>query len=367
MSTTSNPTYILGISCFYHDAAAVLICDGQLISAVQEERFTREKHDDSFPINSIVYCLKEAKINIEEISAIVFYEKSLLKLERLLTGFIRSWPFEHFAFISAISVWLRDKIWIKPIIRKKLNYSGPIYFSDHHLSHAASAFFVSPFQNAAILTVDGVGEWATATLGRGHTNQINLLKEIRYPNSLGLLYSAVTHFLGFKSDSDEYKVMGLAPYGQPVYRELFNKFFTVFSDGSFNIDPKVFNANYVSVKVKKYFEQIFGFPCRLKDEPLTQEHKDLAASLQQLTNDTMFKLAKYARKITNEDNLCIAGGVALNCVANAEIFNKAGFTIQQEQHFCPNLYKRKFNFLGKMFPGFFAYQFGFRVVLQKNQ
>lgn len=325
MSISSKPYYILGISCFYHDSAAALIKDGQLIAAAQEERFTRKKHDERFPVEAIQYCLKEADVNVDNLSAIIFYEKPILKFERLLVSFIKSWPFEYKIFLKAISAWLREKLWIKPIIRQKLDYGGPIYFTEHHIAHAASSFFASPFNRAAILTVDGVGEWATATFGKGKDNQIELLQEIRYPDSLGLLYSAITYFLGFKPNSDEYKVMGLAPYGQSVYRENLNQIFKIFSDGSFSINRKIFGGNYIPSLIAKKLEEILGFPKKEPETVLTQQHKDLAASLQELTNETMIKLAKHVRETTGENNLCLAGGVTLNCVSNSEIFYKAGF------------------------------------------
>jgi carbamoyltransferase len=324
-STSSKPYYILGISCFYHEAAAALLRNGQLVAAAREESFSRNKHDASFPVQAITYCLAEAKIASGDIGAVVFYEKPLLKFERILTSFIKSWPFEYRSFLKGMDAWLRDKLWIKPLIRQKLDYRGPIYFSEHHLSHAASAFFVSPFKQAAILTVDGVGEWTTAAWGRGNETEIELLEEIRYPSSLGLLYSAITYFLGFQPASDEYKVMGLAPYGRPVYREQLNRLLAVFPDGSFALRPGAFGGNYATSRVTTELEELLGFPRRAAGVPLSEQHKNLAASIQELTNETMVRLARYVRKVTGENNLCLAGGVALNAVANTQVFRRAGF------------------------------------------
>ncbi len=325
MTTNSKPVYILGISCFYHDAAAVLLCDGELVAAAEEERFTRKKHDAGFPIRAIHYCLSDAGITSGELSAVVFYDKPILKFERILIGFLRSWPFEFMTFLSAMPGWLREKLWVKPLIRKKLNYHGPVYFSEHHMSHAASAFFASPFRRAAILTVDGVGEWATTTFGRGSDTKIEILKEVHFPYSLGLFYAAVTYFLGFEPNADEYKVMGLAPYGTPAYREALNRLCTMFPDGSFALRPKVFGGTYAPANIEADMERVLGFGRRLQEAPLEQVHKNLAASIQDLTSEAMVTMARHVRKVTGEDALCLAGGVALNCVANTKIFLEAGF------------------------------------------
>lgn len=320
-----KPNYILGISCFYHDSAAALIKDGQLIAAAQEERFTRKKHDDSFPEQAINYCLAEAGITVNELACVCFYDKPLLKFERIVESFVRSWPNDFKMFISAIPIWLKEKLWVKKLIRKKLNFSGPIYFSGHHMSHAASAFFVSPFKEAAILTVDGVGEWATTTFGLGKANEIKIIKEINYPDSFGLFYSIFTYYLGFKPNSGEYKVMGLAPYGKPIYEDKIRGLIEIFSDGSFKLNRDIFRSFYEIGNIEKKFEKIFDHPKRIPSEPLEQFHKDIASSVQKITNELMVLLADNLYNETKSENLCMAGGVALNCVANSEILNKTKF------------------------------------------
>lgn len=321
----SKPIYILGISCFYHDSAAALIKDGQLVAAGQEERFTRKKHDDSFPSKAMEYCLQEAGIASAEISYVGFYDKPLLKFERIVSSFISSWPGQYRWWLKSMPIWLKDKLWTKQIIQKNLpGYLGPIYFSEHHLSHAASAFFVSPFQEAAVLTVDGVGEWATASWGIGRDNKITLKKEIYLPDSLGLFYSVITDFLGFKPNSAEYKVMGLAPYGTPCFLDTLQELLAIREDGSFEINKKLLNFYHFAGFDKK-LAKLFGFPKRKADQPLEQKHKDVAASLQALTNEAMVKMTRHIQKETGLENLCLAGGVALNCVANSEILKHAGF------------------------------------------
>ena len=321
---TNNGKYVLGISCFYHDSAAVLIKNGQLVAAAQEERFTRKKHDESFPSNAIKFCLSYEGITINDISYIGFYDKPLLKFERIVESFIKSWPQDYKMFIRAMPIWLKDKLWVKNKIKKELNYKGPIYFSEHHMSHAASAFFVSPFRESAILTVDGVGEWATTSLGRGRDNNIQLLKQIDYPDSLGLFYSLFTYYLGFKPNSGEYKVMGLAPYGKPRYAEALKKIIKIYDDGSFRLDRRFFKSFYSIGNVKK-LENLFKVKKRNPTEPLENFHKDLAVSLQVVTNEIMVRLANFAKMETKLENLCLSGGVALNCVANSEILKRCGF------------------------------------------
>jgi carbamoyltransferase len=320
-----KPVYILGISCLYHDSAAALLCDGKLVAAAQEERFTRKKQDDSFPTQAVQYCLEQVGISIDEVSAVGFYDKPLLKFERILSSFVDTWPRGYVSYMEAIPMWLRNKLWIKNTIRKELKYTGKIYFAKHHLSHAASAFFVSPFDSAAIITLDGVGEWSTTSYGIGKENAVTLLKEIDYPDSLGMFYSVITHFLGFKPNSAEYKVMGLAPYGVNTYREQLERLITVFDDGSFLLSKKYFRNFYDLSSVEGKLEELFGFKKRDPGEPLEQCHKDLAASLQFLTNDIVVAIARHVQKETGMTNLCMAGGVALNCVANSEILKRTDF------------------------------------------
>ena len=321
----NNDQYILGISCFYHDSAAVLIKDGQLIAAVQEERFTRKKHDDSFPDQAINYCLSEAGIVSGDLASICFYDKPLLKFERIVESFIRFWPNDFRMFLKVMPIWLKDKLWVKKIIRKKLGYNGPIYFSEHHMSHAASAFLVSPFEESAVLTVDGVGEWATTTYGIGRGNKIDIIKEINYPDSLGLFYSFFTYYLGFKPNSGEYKMMGLAPYGRPIYGDKILELIKIFPDGSFKLDSGVFGNLYEIESAERKFKKLFNYPRRKPSDKIEQYHMDLAASIQKVTNEIMVSMANYVHKETNMSNLCLAGGVALNCVANSEILKRTKF------------------------------------------
>ncbi len=325
MNGFSEPTYVLGLSFGFHDSAAALLRDGMLVAAAQEERFSRKKHDAGFPHQAAAYCLKEAGIDAGKLRAVVYYEKPLLKFERVLKGFFRSWPFEWQAFLTAIPSWLQEKLWIAPAIRRELGYAGPVYFSEHHVSHAASAFFASSFSCAAVLTVDGIGEWATATYGRGEGSRLELAREIHFPHSLGLFYSAVTHFLGFTPNEDEYKVMGLAPYGTPAYRKQLDELLTLFQDGSFALKSGVFGETYANQRVEADLSRVLGFGKRVPESVLAQCHKDLAASLQDLTNEAMVNLARQVQKETGEESLCMAGGVALNCVANTAVFHQAGF------------------------------------------
>ena len=315
---------ILGISCFYHDSAACLIKDGIVVAAAEEERFTRKKHDTSFPINAISYCLKEGDITSRQINYVAFYEKPLLKFERLLSQHIEMFPRSFWSFYKALPSWLNEKLRVPTIIRKKLKYSGDTLFIEHHLAHAASCFLVSPFEEAAILTVDGVGEWATASYGYGKGNDITLLKELRFPHSIGLLYSAVTTHLGMKANSHEYKIMGLAPYGKPIYYENFKKVVDVKEDGSIEFDMSYFDFHYKLRMPSKKFEKEFG-PIRKPHEEVTQKHKDIAASLQKITEEIIFKMLNHLHKETSMTNLCMAGGVALNSVANGKITKNTPF------------------------------------------
>ncbi len=315
---------ILGISCFYHDAAACLIKDGIVIAAAEEERFTRKKHDISFPINAINYCLKEGGINVNQINYIAFYEKPLLKFERLLSMHLEMFPRSFLTFYKALPSWLNEKLRVPGIIRKKLKYKGEILFIEHHLAHAASCFLVSPFEEAAILTVDGVGEWATASYGYGKGNDITLLKELKFPHSIGLLYSTVTAHLGMTVNNSEYKIMGLSPYGKPAYYDNFKKVVDVKEDGSIELDMSYFDFHYKLTMPSRKFEREFG-PIRKPHEEVTQKHKDIAASLQKITEEIIFKMLNHLHKETKMDNLCMAGGVALNSVANGKITKNTPF------------------------------------------
>lgn len=326
MSASSSPTYVLGLSFGFHDAAAALLRDGVLVAAAQEERFSRKKQDPGFPHGAVAYCLAEAGIAPQDLSRVVYYEKPLLKFERVLFGFLRSWPRQARAFFDAVPTWTKEKFWVAPTIRRALGHAVPVSFCEHHVSHAASAFFASPFARAAVLTVDGIGEWATASFGRGEGARIGLSREIRFPHSLGLFYGAVTRFLGFEPNADEYKVMGLAPYGTPRYAEALRSLFDVRADGSFGLVPGAFGETYAAADTDRALERAFRFPRRKPERPLAQEHKDAAASLQALTNEAMVGAARRVRRETGETALCLAGGVALNCVANTEVFHQAGFT-----------------------------------------
>lgn len=317
--------YILGISCFYHDSAAALLKNGKVIAAAQEERFSRKKHDDSFPTQAVKYCLSYAGIKVEDLHSIAYYEKPFVKFERLLSTYIRTWPRSFISFLKAMKVWLKQKLWIPATIRKELGYKGEIYYLEHHLSHAASSFFASPFEKAAVLTVDGVGEWATATYGIGEGNSLKILKEIHFPHSLGLLYSAFTYYLGFKVNSGEYKVMGLAPYGEPKYTEKVRKLIDVKNDGSFHLNMKYFGYEYGLKMTNKNFDKLFGAPPRKPETKLTQREFDIARSLQYVLEEILLKMVEHVHKETQAENLCLAGGVSLNCVANGRILRESSF------------------------------------------
>tara|TARA_Y100000022_G_scaffold112061_1_gene96725 strand:+ start:473 stop:2311 length:1839 start_codon:yes stop_codon:yes gene_type:complete len=317
--------YILGISAFYHDSAACLIKDGLIVAAVQEERFTRKKHDSSFPTNAIKYCLREAKISARQIDNVVFYEKPFVKFERLLETYLAFAPKGFTSFVRAMPIWIKDKLFQKSALIKELKLSldkdvdwrERLLFSEHHLSHAASAFYPSPFEKAAVLTLDAVGEWTTTSLAIGHGRDLKVVKEIHFPHSLGLLYSAFTYYLGFKVNSGEYKVMGLAPYGKPVYAELINeKLINVAENGTFQLEMSYFDYATGLTMTNNKFHKLFGGQPRISETKLTQREMDLAASIQKVTEDIVLKLAKGIAKETGESNLCLAGGVALNCVAN---------------------------------------------------
>lgn len=319
---------ILGISAFYHDSAAALVQDGLIVAAAQEERFTRRKHDASFPANAVEYCLREAGITTAELSAVVFYEKPLVKAERLVETYLGVAPRGLRSFSMAIPTWLRDKNNIPAIIRRKLGkeYKGPVLFTEHHESHAASAFFPSPFNEAAIVTADGVGEWATTTIGVGEGNHIRLLREIRFPHSLGMLYSAFTYYTGFRVNSGEYKLMGLAPYGEPKFVNLiYDHLLELGEDGSFWLNPEYFNYCSGLTMTSGRFHNLFGGPPRKPESQLTQKDMDLARSIQVVTEEAMLRMARRAHEETGKTNLCLAGGVALNCVANGRILREGPF------------------------------------------
>jgi len=316
--------YVIGISCFYHDSSACILKDGKIVAAAEEERFTRRKHDTSFPINTIKYCLKEAGITIDQVDCIGFYEKPLLKFERLLHQHIESFPKSFWTFYKAIPSWVNEKLRIPSIVKKKLKYKKNIFFVGHHMAHAASSYLVSPFKEAAILTVDGVGEWDTTTLGHAKGNDINILKNIEFPHSLGLLYSTVTAHLGMSVNNSEYKVMGMAPYGKPRFFEKFKKVIDVKDDGSYSLDMSYFDFHYKMRMPSKKFIKEFG-PIRKPESEITQKHKDIAASLQKITEYTLFKMLNHLYEITKCDKLCMAGGVALNSVANGKILKNTPF------------------------------------------
>jgi len=318
--------YILGISAFYHDSAACLVEDGVIISAAQEERFTRKKHDLSFPSNAIQYCLDQAGINSSDLGYVAFYEKPGLKFNRILKTFLAYAPFGFESFSQALPLWITKKLWIKNLIRSELNYSGEMVFPEHHASHAASAFFPSPYQEAAFLTMDGVGEWATSSYGVGEGNRVDLLADIRFPHSIGLLYSAFTYYTGFRVNSGEYKVMGLAPYGEPKYKDLiYDNLINVKEDGSFRMNMEYFNYCAGLTMTNAKFDDLFGGSPRKPESGLTQKEMDLARSVQEVTEEIVLKMARHIKSETNMKYLCLAGGVALNCVANGKLLRTGLF------------------------------------------
>jgi carbamoyltransferase len=317
---------ILGISAFYHDSAACLVRDGEIIAAAQEERFTRKKHDFSFPSNAINYCLEEGKINGESLDYVAFYDKPFIKFERILETYLAFAPSGIQSFIMAIPLWIKQKLWMKELIKKELSYEGKIIFPEHHESHAASAFFASPFSEAAFLTIDGVGEWTTTSYGIGKNNQIQILSEIHFPHSLGLLYSAFTYYTGFKVNSGEYKVMGLAPYGTPKYKDLIlSELMDLKEDGSFKLSMKYFDYCAGLTMTNRKFDKLFGGPPRKPESDVTQRDMDLARSVQDVTEEVMLRMARHIHNETKQKNLCLAGGVALNCVGNGKILREGPF------------------------------------------
>ncbi len=317
---------ILGISCFYHDSAACLVVDGEIIAAAQEERFSRKKHDSGFPISSINYCLKEAGIKAKDLNLIAFYDKPFIKLERILETALTYAPSGITQFIEAIPALLKQKLWVTEIIRNDLDYNGKIIFAEHHESHAASAFYPSPFKEAAFLTIDGVGEWETASFGVGKDSDLDIQRYLKFPNSLGLLYSAFTYYTGFRVNSGEYKLMGLAPYGNPVYRDVILKeLIDLKSDGSFRINMKYFGFCNSLRMTNTRFDRLFGGLPRKPEEKITQRYMDVAASIQSVTEEIMVKMAAHIHQVTRMDKLCLAGGVALNCVGNGRILREGLF------------------------------------------
>ena len=332
--------YILGISAFYHDSAAALLKNGEIVAAAQEERFTRKKHDPAFPARAAAFCLEYGGIGVEDLDAVVFYDKPLLKFERLLETYYAYAPKGLKSFLSAIPVWIKEKVFLKKLIRDELKRIGngeakdvKLLFTDHHLAHAASAFFPSPFDEAAILTIDGVGEWATASICHGRGNDITLLKEMRFPHSVGLLYSAFTHYLGFRVNSGEYKLMGLAPYGDPASEQvrrykkaILDHLVDVKEDGSIWLDQDYFDyTTGLSMVKDDKWEALFGFPRRTAETDIEQRHGDLAFAIQQVTEEIVAKMARTAKNLTGAKNLCLSGGVALNCVSNGRLLRSGDF------------------------------------------
>lgn len=317
---------ILGISAFYHDSAAALLRDGDILAAAQEERFSRKKHDPRFPGHAVEYCLREGGITIDQVDYVAFYDKPLIKFERLLMTYLASSPHGYLSFLSQMPSWLKEKLFVRNTIRKQLGYQGNILFSTHHLSHAAAAFFPSPFEEAAFITVDGVGEWATTTYGIGRDTKVKILKEINFPHSLGLLYSAFTYFTGFKVNSGEYKLMGLAPYGEPRFVDIIKReLIDIRDDGSFRLNMRYFDYCAGLRMTNRRFADLFGGPERTAETKITQREMDLASSIQVVTEEVMLKMARHVQRETGMKKLVLAGGVALNCVANGKVLRDSPF------------------------------------------
>src|SRR6185437_12274741 len=338
---------ILGISAFYHDSAACLVVDGEIVAAAQEERFSRVKHDHRFPVNAARYCLKEANLTASQLDFVGFYDKPLLKFDRLLETYLDYSPSGFSSFLKSMPLWMSEKLWMPDLIRTELakvdgeedgevderqakkngkKFNWKLLFGDHHESHAASAFYPSPFDEAAILTIDGVGEWATSSIGTGKGNELTLLQELRYPNSVGLLYSAFTYYTGFKVNSGEYKVMGLAPYGEPKFVDAIkNNLLEVRDDGSIKLNQDYFNYSQGLRMTNGTFDKLFGGPPRRPESQITQREMDLARSIQVITEEVMLKMARYVYRETGMKHLCLAGGVALNCVANGRVLREVPF------------------------------------------
>lgn len=317
---------ILGISAFYHDSAACVVQDGEIVAAAQEERFTRKKHDPSFPKHAIDACLKTAGITKNDLDYVAFYDKPFVKFERILETYLGVAPSGIRSFLMAIPLWLQEKLWLPKVIRESMEYDGPILFGDHHESHAASAFYPSPYNEAAFLTIDGVGEWSTTTYGYGKGKELKIQGETRFPHSIGLLYSAFTYYTGFKVNSGEYKVMGLAPYGEPKYvQTILDELIDLKEDGSFRMNMKYFNYLSGLTMTNGQFDKLFGGPPRKQETLLTQREMDLARSVQEVVEESMMRMARHVHKETGMKNLCLAGGVALNCVANGKILREGPF------------------------------------------
>jgi len=321
-----TPRYVLGISAFYHDSAACLLRDGEIVAAAQEERFTRKKGDAAFPIHAVRYCLTAGAITVRDLAYVGFYDKPLLKFERILETYLGVAPRGFAQFRMAGPLWIKEKLFLDREIRRALEYDGELLYAEHHESHAASAFFPSPFENAAILTIDGVGEWATAAIGSGRGNDFQLVQELHWPDSLGLLYSAFTYFTGFKVNSGEYKVMGLAPYGEPKYVDaIYREIVSLREDGSFTLDQKFFNYLTGLTMTNGAFAKLFDGPPRVPESKLTQREMDLARSIQVVCEEIVLRMARTAHRATGSENLCLAGGVALNCVANGRLLREGPF------------------------------------------
>ena len=317
---------ILGISAYYHDSAACLVRDGEIVAAAQEERFTRKRHDPDFPSRAVAYCLAEGGIDVSGLDRVCFYEKPFQKLDRLIETYLGFAPRGFKSFFTAIPVWMNEKMFIADALRKSLAYSGDVLFTEHHESHAASAFYPSPFEEAAFLTMDGVGEWATSSYGSGHGHELELLGELHFPHSLGLLYSAFTYYTGFKVNSGEYKVMGLAPYGEPKYVDtILEHLIELKDDGSFRLDQQYFNYCQGLTMTNDRFSTLFGGPPRPPESRLTQREMDLARSVQEVTEEVMLRMARHVHAVTGQSRLCLAGGVALNCVGNGRLLREGPF------------------------------------------
>jgi carbamoyltransferase len=323
----ARPTYILGLSAFYHDSAACLLRDGVIVAAAQEERFTRKKGDAAFPERAVAYCLKEAGIGLKDLTHVGFYDKPLLKFERILETYLAIAPAGFASFLKAGPLWIKEKLYTDRELRASLDdYEGSLLYAEHHESHAASAFFPSPFGESAVLTIDGVGEWATASIGHGQGSDLQILSELRWPDSLGLLYSAFTYYTGFKVNSGEYKVMGLAPYGEPKYVDLiYRELMELREDGSFTLNQKYFNYLGGLTMTSEAFNALFGGPPREPESKLTQKEMDLARSVQVVCEEVMLRMARTAHRLTGSKNLCLAGGVALNCVGNGRLLREGPF------------------------------------------
>lgn len=326
MNSTESPIFILGISAFYHDSAACILRNGEIVAAAQEERFTRKKHDHSFPAKAIEYCFRASGINGKDLALVAFYDKPFLKFERLLETYLAYAPKGIKSFIKAMPLWIKQKLWIKELIRKELAYEGNIIFPEHHESHASSAFYPSPFKEAAFLTMDGVGEWATSSFGVGSGNSIRILADLTFPHSLGLLYSAFTYYTGFRVNSGEYKMMGLAPYGEPTYKDvILEKLLDVKEDGSFHMNMDYFNYTVGLIMTSKKFHDLFGGPPRIPDSPIDERSMNIARSVQEVTEEIVLRMGRHVFKETGKAYLCLAGGVALNCVANGRLLREGPF------------------------------------------